>query len=161
MSRGTSGYKNKVYYLSITSPEEENESSTISIEILDDSISELFPTSIRVRVRLTCCDSKTCVETQDSLFCPSCQISMSRDFEPFDVCLQLLVHVSKTRRDGNRSTDTEGQSMGLIRAMIRILSKNHNLNALDGTESGPGEDLISRRVNRLVFPLRSNEGTQT
>ena len=86
---------------------------------------------------------------------------MSRDFEPFDVRLQLLVHVSKAGRDGNRSVDTESQSIGLIHAMIRILSKNHNLDVLNGTESSPGKDLISRRVNRFVFPLRGNEGTQT
>ena len=51
--------------------------------------------------------SQTGIEEEDTLSCPTNQITVVWSSESFDILGEFLVHVTKTGRDGDMQLDTE------------------------------------------------------
>ena len=88
-----------------------------------------------------------------TLLCPAHQVAMPGVLKPFNVCFQLLEHVDKTRRGRHSLLHAETQTVGLLRAVVRVLTQDNDLDLPNVTHLGPAEHLMRRRVHCSLLTL--------
>ena len=102
-------------------------------------LGELLPPLVRVTIGLMCSDSQTSVQEKNASICPRCQEAslLGRRFELGVVFLDCFVDVQQRRRCRSRRPNREAHSMGLINIVIRVLSKDHDLDFVQRTVARP------------------------
>ena len=99
------------------------------------------------------------VEQKHTLTCPMLEIAVHREGTP-EVVVQLLVHVAQRRRYGDTTTHGETQTVGLARAVIRILAEDDHLGVGVRREVQRGEDVVVRREHRAPVTFLTDEVLQ-
>ena len=90
-----------------------------------------------MRVCLALSDRETGIEQENALSRPPSEVAVSWTGEAGNVSLKFLEHVSQTWRRRNPGLDGETETVGLTWTMIRILTKDHDLDIGDGDVLGP------------------------
>ena len=105
----------------------------MGIECLDGGIGKLLPSMALVAPRLVLPYGECGVQQQNPLLCPSREIAGHRN-RSTKVLLYLLEDILKRRGKCHTVAHRETEPMCLPWAMIGILTDDHHLHLVDGTE---------------------------
>src|SRR5690606_26729199 len=134
----------------IGTPEQEDDAAALVVHCADDGIGESLPLPALVRRSTRLFHRQHAVPEENTLPRPMLQEAMNgrRDAE---IALQILVDVDVRRGDPHTGLDGGAEDMGLAKAMMRVLPKDHDLDLVErGQVEGPeivpslGEDTLSR-----------------
>ncbi len=109
--------------LSVVAPKDEHDRRVFTIDAIDDSIGESFPTFAAMRIGASAADGQNGIEEQNALPRPRRQIAVRRNGTA-DIVMKLFVYVDKRRGGRRRTRNRKAQAVRLILAVIRILSQN-------------------------------------
>ena len=113
------------------SPEKKNHRLLPVVQEADDAICELLPALIAMREGMTPSHRKYRVEKQNTLISPPSQITLRFGHVDSQIGPQFLENVLKARRLREKFIwNSEAQSNRLPRAMIRVLSKDHDFDLI-------------------------------
>ena len=133
---------------------------SLTIQGLDSSIRQLFPTLTLVATRLVCLDREGGIEEQHTLLRPMREVARRGD-RFAQITLQLLVYIHQRRWRRYAILHRETQTMCLIDIMIRILTNNHHAHLVKRTQIKRTKDLTRRRETlRSTIRLAHKMGEQ-
>ena len=137
----------RAFLLRMAAPQHKDQMLAFLIQLSDDFIGKRLPTEGRMRMRHTGTDSQHRVQQQHALFRPMLQIAVLRNLKALNIRRQLFINIDQRRRHCNFRLDGKRQTMRLPRAVIRVLSQNHDLYTSELCRPKGIEDIALRRIN--------------
>lgn len=117
------------------SPSEENDTaSPHPSDKVNGLLSKSLPSLVRVAIGLMRTDGKTRIEHQNTTICPWYEQTaiVGRRLETRVALLDAFVDVDERWRRSGWRTHGEGQAVGLVIVMIRILANDDDLHVVEG-----------------------------
>src|SRR3989344_5206651 len=147
----------------VVAPEDEDEILPFFGEFADDRVGKFLPTLSLMRTRCACAYCECRVEEQDSLFGPALQIPLLRQgFEGHArICSKFLKNVLKRWRQRHSLAHRKAKSVSLPRAVVRVLSENHDLHFIERRELKSSENVLRCRIDNSVLVLTFHELPQS
>ncbi|MNV18488.1 hypothetical protein D3C71_1093140 [compost metagenome] len=135
--------------LRMGAPQHEHQMWLLLADHFNDPVSEKLPTLVLVRIGVCALDGHGGVEHQHALFGPALQVTVAGDVD-VQVALQLFVDVHQRRRRRYARLHREAQAMGLARAVVRVLSEDHDFDLVQWRGIECVEDHRARWIDLLA-----------
>lgn len=131
----------RFFGLRVASPKDEGDGVCFLVDEVDDGIGECFPAFIFVGIGLGMAHGQDGVEQEDALFCPCGEIAVVRGADA-KVGVEFFVDVDEGWGRRRGAFYGEAQAVGLVVAVVGILSENEHLDAGIGGEVEGVEDIV-------------------
>lgn len=109
-------------FLSVTSPEEEDKEITFFLKGMNDRVSKRLPSLPSMWHRLSRADSKCCIEEENALFSPACEITIFRTWNT-EISLYFLKYIHEWWRISDSLLYRERKTVCLPRTMVGDLTQ--------------------------------------
>ncbi|CAH0321498.1 hypothetical protein SRABI112_05338 [Pseudomonas mediterranea] len=112
----------------------------------DHPVGKMLPALARMGVGIGALHGHGGIEQQHALVGPALQVAVVGDVD-VQVALQFLEDIHQRRRRGYARLHRKAQAMGLARAVVRVLTEDHDLDLVQWRGIEGIEDQRSRRVD--------------
>ena len=155
----TGGVDERRFPARCRTPQQEHHRAGLGGDRGDDVVGERLPAATLMRSRGSLAHGESGVQQQHSLTCPMLEVAVRRDGAT-EVVAQFLVHVAQRRWHGNTASHGEAQTVGLPRAVIRILTENDHSRVGQRGEIEGGEHLVGGWEDGSPFAFLPDEALQ-
>ena len=138
--------------LGMGAPQHEHQMRLMLADHFDDPIGEKLPALARVGIGVGALDGHGGVEHQHALVGPALQVAVVGDVD-VQVALELFIDVHQRRRRRHARLHREAQTVGLARAVVRVLAEDHHLDLVQRRRVERVENHRARRIDFLAGRL--------
>ena len=142
----TAGVDEGLFLPGVGAPEQKHHGLLPSRQQLNDPVGENLRANAPGGGSLSGPHRENGVQQQDAMLCPVCEAAVGRGRDP-QIIPDFLVDVLKGGGNGDALLDRKGQSMGLSRSMIGVLSQNDHPGILKGGIPQGVENIIHGGVD--------------
>lgn len=134
-------------FLSIRSPQHKHDVLALRGDNMNHLVRKLLPAALRVRIGLVSLHRQHCVQQQNTLPGPRCQVREASTRHA-QIRVNFRVNISQRRRHRLTFPHTKRQTVRLTFIVVRILPENEYAHVLQMARHETRKNFMRRRVNR-------------